>query len=178
MKETSEREELKDILAKQRQEIESMKNQHLQCIEELKVIREQMPVLESQSTESYHLEKELEEKIIQAVELMIKFREQRDELQMECEMATGEVQKLRKFSEKDTVGVGLSCSQLFVLPFLEIIEATQNFDPSLKLGEGKSGCFYKGLLRHVKVAIKMLPSHGSQSDLEFENEVNFFSFFK
>lgn len=171
MKETSEREELEDMLAKQRQEIESMKNQHLQCIEELKVIREQTPVLESQITKSHHLEKELEEKIIQAVELLIKFREQRDELKMECEMATGEVKELRNLSEKDTMA--LSCSQFFVLPFLEIIEATQNFDPSLKIGEGKSGCFYKGLLRHVKVAIKMLPSHGSQSDLEFENEVNF-----
>lgn len=173
MKETSEREELEDMLAKQRQEIESMKNQHLQCIEELKVIREQTPVLESQITKSHHLEKELEEKIIQAVELLIKFREQRDELQMECEMATGEVKELRNLSEKDTMA--LSCSQFFVLPFLEIIEATQNFDPSLKIGEGKSGCFYKGLLRHVKVAIKMLPSHGSQSDLEFENEAGVLS---
>lgn len=172
MKETSKRKELEDMLAKQKQEIESMKNQHLQCIEELEEIREQMPVLESRITDSRHMEKELEEKIIQAVELLIKFKEQRDELQMECETATEEVKKLRILTRKDTTG--LSCSQFFVLPFLEIIEATQNFDPSLKMGEGKSGCFYKGLLRHVKVAIKMLPSHGSQSDLEFENEVKFF----
>ncbi|WOG82264.1 hypothetical protein DCAR_0101427 [Daucus carota subsp. sativus] len=168
MEETSQRKELEDMLAKQRQEIESMKNQHLQCIEELKVIREQTPVLESRITETHHLEKELEEKIIQAVELLVKFKEQRDELQTECETATEEVKKLQKMSEKETMGS--SCSQFFVLPFLEISEATQNFDPSLKIREGKSGCVYKGHLRHVKVAIKMLPSHGSQSDLEFENE--------
>lgn len=172
MKETNQRKELEEMLAKQRQELERMKNQHDRCIKELQMVREQKPMLESQITKSHLLEKELEEKIIQAVKLLIIFKEKRDELQTEHEEATKEVKKLRNLVEEDTMN--LSSHQFFAFSFLEIIEATRNFDPSWKIGDGKRGCVYKGLLRHVKVAIKMLPSHGSQNDMEFENEVIFF----
>ncbi|GKF98421.1 U-box domain-containing protein 32 isoform X1 [Tanacetum coccineum] len=55
---------------------------------------------------------------------------------------------------------------------MEIMEATQDFNQSLKIGEGRYGSVYKGILRHVRIAIKMLPSLGSQGDAEFEDEVN------
>lgn len=62
-------------------------------------------------------------------------------------------------------------SEILEFSFMEINNATHNFDPSWKIGEGKYGSLYKGLVRHVHVAIKMLPSYGSQSLLEFKHEV-------
>lgn len=170
LKERNQRKEMEEMLAKQRQELEMMKNQRDQCTKELQMVREQKPALESQITNFNLLEKELEEKIIQAVKLLITFKEKRDELQREHDEAITEVTKLRSLAEKDAMS--LSLLQCFKFSFMEITEASQNFDPSCKIGDGKSGCVYKGLLRHVKVAIKMLPLHGSQSDLEFENEVS------
>ncbi|RVW47022.1 U-box domain-containing protein 33 [Vitis vinifera] len=38
--------------------------------------------------------------------------------------------------------------------FAEIEKATQNFDPSVKIGEGGYGSIYKGCLRHTQVAIR------------------------
>ncbi|GFY84183.1 U-box domain-containing protein kinase family protein [Actinidia rufa] len=60
--------------------------------------------------------------------------------------------------------------QFFAFSFWEINEATRDFDPSWKIGDGRYGSVYKGLLRHLKVAIKMLPSRGSQGHVEFEHE--------
>ncbi|GKE04837.1 U-box domain-containing protein 32-like protein isoform X1, partial [Tanacetum coccineum] len=40
---------------------------------------------------------------------------------------------------------------------------------------GRYGSVYKGILRHVRIAIKMLPSLGSQGDAEFEDEAEVLS---
>ncbi|KAH0970633.1 hypothetical protein GBA52_022789 [Prunus armeniaca] len=55
--------------------------------------------------------------------------------------------------------------------FTEIEEATRNFDPSLKIGEGGYGSiFFKGSLRHTQVAIKLLHAHSMQGPSEFQQE--------
>lgn len=170
MEEVNERKEMEELLERQRQECENMKNRHDQCIKELQMVRDQIPKLKSQIAESHCIEKELEEKIIQAVELLISFKEKRDKMLTNCEKANREVLEVRKLVEKDTKSLcGL---QFKVFSFLEIIEGTQNFDPMLKIGEGKCGSVYKGLLCHVKVAIKMLPCHGSEGISDFEREVS------
>ena len=42
--------------------------------------------------------------------------------------------------------------------FQELAQATQNFSDSLKIGEGESGCLYKGIFRGTTVAVKKFKS--------------------
>ncbi|KAM7491604.1 hypothetical protein LguiA_034525 [Lonicera macranthoides] len=173
MEEVNKRKEMEELLERQRQECKNMKNWHDQCIKELQMVRNQIPKLESRITVSHCTEKELEEKIIQAVELLISFKEKRDKMLTDCEKANRDVLELRKLVEKDTRSLcGL---QFKVFSFLEIIEGTQNFDPMLKIGEGKCGSVYKGILCQMKVAIKMLPCHGSEGISDFEHEATLLS---
>uniref|UniRef100_A0A5B6Z697 RING-type E3 ubiquitin transferase n=1 Tax=Davidia involucrata TaxID=16924 RepID=A0A5B6Z697_DAVIN len=173
MKETNQRKEMEELLARQRQELERMKNQHDQIIKELQMVQDQKLVLEGRMKESRYVEEELEEKIIQAVKLLVTFKGKRDELQIEHDNAIREINGLTKFVEEDAAS--LCRPQFFAFSFLEINEATRNFDPSWKIGDGRFGSVYKGFLCHMKVAIKMLPSHGSQGHLEFEHEAGFLS---
>ncbi|XP_022871688.1 U-box domain-containing protein 32-like isoform X2 [Olea europaea var. sylvestris] len=173
MEEINRKNKIEEILFGQRVDIEAMKNQLDQFVKELQLIQHQKPALESQLREACCIEKELEEKIIQAVNLLITYKEKRDKLQMEYDSATREANKLRTFTKDDPMGI---CStQFFGFSFVDIIEATQNFNPSQKIGEGRCGIVYKGMLNHVKVAIKMLPFSGHQSDSEFMHEVEVLS---
>lgn len=167
--EVKRRKEIEEMLALQIQELEKLKVQHNQVSEELQMIKEQEPALQDQIKQSSCVEKELEEKIIQAVELLITFKARRDALKMERDTAIRELDILKKLVKEDNADfLGL---RFFEFSFSDITEATKNFDPSLKIGEGNFGSVYKGILRHLKVAIKMLPSNGSISDSEFEYEV-------
>nr|GMC64847.1 U-box domain-containing protein 32 isoform X1 [Ipomoea batatas] len=166
--EVKRRKEIEEMLALQTQELEKLKVQHNQVSEELQMIKEQEPALQDQIKQSSCVEKELEEKIIQAVELLITFKARRDALKMERDTAIRELNILKKLVKEDNADfLGL---RFFEFSFSDITEATKNFDPSLKIGEGNFGSVYKGILRHLKVAIKMLPSNGSISDSEFEYE--------
>lgn len=162
------RKEKEEIFAKQKEEIEELKIQHDLCLNKLQMIQEKKPVLESQITESSCAGKELEEKIIQAVELLISFRKQRDEMQIERDNAIKQVNRFRKLVQDDADEYCIK--NFFSISFSDIIEATQNFDPSSKIGEGKFGSVYKGMIHDVKVAIKMLPACGSFSDLDFQHK--------
>ncbi|KAL2550487.1 U-box domain-containing protein 33 [Forsythia ovata] len=173
MEEINRKKEMEEILVGQRQEIEALKNWLDQLVKELQLIQDQKPALESQLREAYCTEKELEEKIIQAVNLLITYKEKRDKVQMECDSAIREANKLRTSTKEEPMGI---CStQFFGFSFTDIIEATQNFNPSQKIGEGRCGIVYKGMLHHVKVAIKMLPFSGYQSDSEFKREAEVLS---
>lgn len=59
----------------------------------------------------------------------------------------------------------------------ELEEATNNFDPSLKIGDGDDWSSYKGLLRHTQVTIKRLHSDGLHSSLKYRLEVSPFFLF-
>ncbi|PSS33060.1 U-box domain-containing protein [Actinidia chinensis var. chinensis] len=168
MNEIKQRKEMEEVLSDQRQELERMKNQHDQYTKELQMVRDQKPVLESQLIESRSAEEELEEKIVQAVKLLVTFKEKRDKLQIEHDEAIRELGGLRKVVNKNAADSFKL--QFFAFSFWEINEATRDFDPSWKIGDGRYGSVYKGLLRHLKVAIKMLPSRGSQGHVEFEHE--------
>ena len=166
MKEIKQRKEMEEVLAGQRQELERMKNQHDRYTKELQMVRDQKPVLETQLMVSLSAEEELEEKIVQAVKLLVTFK---DKLHIEHDQAIREIGGLRKFLKQDAADSFKL--QFFTFSFLEINEATRDFDPSWKIGDGRYGSVYKGLIRHLKVAIKMLPAHGSQGHVEFEHEV-------
>ncbi|KAL2562186.1 hypothetical protein AAZV13_20G124500 [Glycine max] len=171
-KEIQRRKEVEEQLAREKQEVQKMKNQRDEILEELQMVQDQNSALMNQISESQCTETELEEKIISAVDLLISFREQRDRLRIEHANALREVKVLRRFGEAGTSSYRV---EFPAFSFVEINEATNDFDPSWKIGEGRYGSVYKGLLRNMHVAIKMLPSYGHQSVLEFQHQVEVLS---
>ncbi|KAK4837629.1 hypothetical protein QYF36_007074 [Acer negundo] len=172
VKEMSQRKELEELLAREKQEVERMRNQNDKAMKELQIVEDQKSVLVSQMAESDCVVKELEEKIISAVQLLISFKKKRDDLRIEVGNVKRRIQDLRNPVKREASVCGPG---LLEFSFMEVNEATNNFDPSWKIGEGRYGSVYRGLLRHVHVAIKMLPSYGSQSHLEFQNKVEVLS---
>lgn len=175
-KEISCRKEVEVQLAREKQDVQEMKNQRDKIICELQMVQDQSSTLRNQMLESKCTVTELEEKIISAVDLLISFKEKRDKLRIEHANAVRKVEVLRKFGEVDTTS-----SYVVEFPafsFMEINEATQDFDQSWKIGEGRYGSVYKGLLRNMPVAIKMLPSYGCQNQLEFQHQVILYSLLK
>lgn len=83
-------------MAREKQEVQKMKNQRDEILEELQMVQDQNSALMNQISESQCTETELEEKIISAVDLLISFREQRDRLRIEHANAVREVKVLRK----------------------------------------------------------------------------------
>lgn len=164
------RKEVEEALAKEKLELEWMKKQQDEVNEELQISLNQKSLLESQIAESDQMVKELEQKIISAVELLQNYKKERDELQIERDNALKEAEELR-ISRKESSSSTHQPQFFSEFLFSEIEEATCNFDPSLKIGEGGYGSIYKGILRHTHVAIKMLHSHSLQGPSEFQQEV-------
>lgn len=164
------RKEFEEALANEKLELERMKKQQDEVMEELQIALDQKSLLESQIAESDQTAKELEQKIISAVELLQNYKKEQDELQMERDKAVKEAEELRK-SRKEASSSSHMPQFFSDFSFSEIEGATHNFDPSLKIGEGGYGSIYKGLLRHTQVAIKMLHPHSLQGPSEFQQEV-------
>ncbi|XVF73181.1 hypothetical protein PTKIN_Ptkin12aG0180400 [Pterospermum kingtungense] len=171
--ELKQRKAIEEALAKEKEELDKMKNQCDEVMVELQDALGQKSSMEKQVMESEKVVKELEEKIISAVGLLQNYKKERDELEMERDNALKEAEELRK-SRAETSGAHIP--QFFTeFFFSEIVEATRNFDLTLKVGEGGYGSIYKGLLRRTIVAIKMLHSHSLQGPSEFKQEVDVLS---
>lgn len=173
VKEMSQRKEMEEFLERVKEEVQKVKNQRDEFMKELQMVKDQTVVLQSQIAESQCTVEELEEKIISAVELLISFKKKRDDIRIEHGNSIRALKNLRKLIDGEYVNS--PGKEILEFSFIEINNATRDFDPSWKIGEGKYGSVYKGLLCNVHVAIKMLPSYGSQSLLEFENEVEILS---
>ncbi|KAK9910410.1 hypothetical protein M0R45_034375 [Rubus argutus] len=171
--ELRQRKEIENILAKEREELEKMKRQRDEVMGELRAALDQKSQLESQIAESDQIVKSLEQKIISAVDLLQNYKRERDELHVERENALREAEELRK---RQGEASSTHVPQFFSdFSFPEIEEATQNFDPSLKIGQGGYGSIFKGFLRHTEVAIKMLNTDSLQGPAEFQQEVDILS---
>ncbi|GLU00688.1 hypothetical protein SLE2022_180360 [Rubroshorea leprosula] len=167
------RKEIEEALRKVKGELDEMKNKRDEVMEALQIALNQTSLLENQVAESEHMVKDLEEKIIAAVELLQNYKKERDELQMERDNALNEAEELRKSrAEASSVHVHQFVTEF---SFSDIVAATNNFDPSLKIGEGGYGSIYKGILRHTQVAIKMLNADSLQGPSEFQQEVDILS---
>ncbi|GLU24281.1 hypothetical protein SLE2022_402290 [Rubroshorea leprosula] len=172
-KEMSLRKELEELLVRDKQEVLRTKNQYDGFMEELQTVNDRKAALEDRLAESQCMVKELEEKIISAVDLLISFKKQRDEMRVQHGDARRELNYSRKLASGEAES--FYGTEILEFSFMEINNATQDFDPSFRIGDGKYGSVYKGLLCHLQVAIKMLPSYGSQSLIEFQNEVEVLS---
>ncbi|KAJ0113486.1 hypothetical protein Patl1_00456 [Pistacia atlantica] len=168
------RKDVEEALAKEKLELERMRKQQDEVNEELQISLNQKSLLESQLAESDQMVKELEQKIISAVELLQNYKKERDELQIERDNALKEAEELRR-SRKEASSSTHQPQFFSEFSFSEIEEATHNFDLSLKIGEGGYGSIYEGILRHTHVAIKMLHSHSLQGPSEFQQEVDVLS---
>ncbi|TQE00512.1 hypothetical protein C1H46_013868 [Malus baccata] len=167
------RKEMEEALAKERQELEKMKKLRDEVMEELRAALDQKSLLESQIAESDQMVMSLEQKIISAVELLKNYKRERDELHVERDNALREAEELR---ERQGEASSAHIPQFFSeFSFAEIEEATQNFNPSLKIGEGGYGSIFKGSLRYTQVAIKILSAHSKQGPFEFQQEVDVLS---
>jgi DNA repair ATPase RecN len=169
IKESSQRKRLEELLEKEKLEVKMVIEQNNGFMKELQMVQGRNLKLESQMRKLQDLEKEHGEKFDTAMELLKSFRQKRDEIRIDHENAVKEVNALRRLVKGET-GES-SGSEMLDYSFMEINEATNEFDPSWKLGEGKYGSVYKGNLQHLQVAVKMLPSYGSLNHFEFERRV-------
>lgn len=155
---------------KEKEELVKVKHQYDLIMEEFRNVSREQLLLENKVAESEQVVKELEEKIILAVQLLQTYKKERDECEIERNNALKEAEELRR--SKAEASSSTHVRQFFSeFSFSEIQEATQNFDPTLKIGEGGYGSIYKALLRHTQVAIKMLHSNSMQGPSEFQQEV-------
>lgn len=169
-----ERKEKEEELAKRKEELEITKSQLEKVLQEVQEALDQRLSLETQYEKSKLTEKEMEEKMFSAVELLQMYKTERDELQVQRDHALRGAEKLRKqFAQ----GPSSSHVPFFFseFSFADLEKATNYFDPSLKIGEGGYGSIYKGFLRHTEVAIKILNSNSMQGPQEFEQEVDVLS---
>lgn len=142
-------------MAKEKEELEQVyKSQKNQLMEELQISREREISLNGQIGE---------------------LKKERDELQMELDMALKEAEEPREKLKQAAVR---QMSQFSEFSLSEIEEATQSFDESLKIGQGGYGNIYKGLLHQTEVAIKTLQPNSSQGTSEFEMEVGVYILLK
>ncbi|TKY63926.1 U-box domain-containing protein 33 [Spatholobus suberectus] len=167
------RKELEEAAEKANEELDNMKRQTDKVNGELRLALDQKSSLENHIASTELMIKELEQKIISVEDLSPNYKEELDDLQMQLDNALGEAEDFRrKQGEASSTPVLQRFSEF---SFLEIKEATSNFNPSLKIGEGGYGSIFKGILHHTEVAIKMLNPGSTQGPLEFQQEVEVLS---
>lgn len=172
--ELKQRKEIEEALSKEREEHGQVKNQLNQVMQDLQVALDRQSSLGDQIAEYDELVKGLELKIASSVELWQTFIRERDELQVERDQALKEAEALR--NKQEEVSSTDMAQFLSDLSLSEIKEATRNFDPSLKIGEGRHGSIYKGILCQTDVAIKMLVHHNLQDPSGLQHQVEWLQF--
>ncbi|XP_056160365.1 U-box domain-containing protein 33-like isoform X2 [Syzygium oleosum] len=134
------------------EELEKMKDQLYKVMEEPHTAQEQKLRLDSQFAETYQSRKESE--------LLQTDHDKARQKTKEMSRRQGDFSGTKYFSE---------------FSMTEIKEAAQNFDPSMKIGEGSCGSVYKGFLRHTPVAIKKMKFCSLQGAQQFQQEVDVLS---
>ncbi|KAI3756876.1 hypothetical protein L1987_56700 [Smallanthus sonchifolius] len=160
------RREIDEALEKSKEEDETIKKEVDEVVEQVRMTLEQKSFVESEIAEFEHTVQDLEQKLLSAVDVLQNYKMERDELEVECDDV------LRLLGE---MKAGVSDQSYTEFSFSEVKDATCNFDPSLKIGEGGYGSIFRGFIRHTEVAIKMLHSNSLQGPTEFQQEVNVLS---
>ncbi|KAK4578225.1 hypothetical protein RGQ29_028383 [Quercus rubra] len=166
--ESKQRKEIEEALAKEKEEHEKVKIQLNKVMGDLQVALDNKTSLESQIAESDEMVEELELRIASVVQLLQTCEKERDEFLVERDNAMKEAEELRR---KKVESSSTQMPQFSKFSYLEIDKATQNFDPFLKIGEGRHGNTYKGILCEIQVAIKVLHQRNLQDPSGFQSEV-------
>ncbi|KAJ3673709.1 hypothetical protein LUZ60_005701 [Juncus effusus] len=94
----------------------------------------------------------------------------------DSELARKDLQAALATIEERFDSLHISCSiPSFEFTLQELEHATQNFSDSLQIGKGGYGSVYKGYLRGINVAIKILNSRNTESVSGFKREVTILS---
>lgn len=134
-----------------------------QELEQLKIQHDE--VREKLQKDNEHLQGQLSESRGQYDRLL----SEHDHLLHERNVAIREVQELRQ--KRGQMLSVLITSMHCEFSSTELECATENFSSSLKIGEGGFGCVYRGNLRNMTVAIKVLKPDSLQGQSQFEQEV-------
>lgn len=173
VKEMKQRKETEETLAREKLELEKLKTQNDQVSEKLGKALEQKQALEARISDSHLLVKDFKEKLSTAQSLLNSLQKEHEDLQRVRDNAIREIEELRQRKE---VGSSVYRPLNFLeFSYSELQQATQNFDKSMKIGEGGYGSVYKGFLRHTAVAIKLLNPQSKQGEAEFHQELDVLS---
>lgn len=164
------RQGVEEALIQERQENERIRSQIDSVFNKLQEAEERKLKNEQRITELERATKDLEDKLSATRYLMQSHKSRNEQLQQERDEALHGVQELKKKVHQGTVSTAYKeLSMEFSYTELEL--ATRGFSDQMKIGEGGSGCVYRGLLRNTPVAVKLLHQDGIQRTSEFLQEV-------
>ncbi|KAK3131705.1 hypothetical protein QOZ80_6AG0510180 [Eleusine coracana subsp. coracana] len=146
---------MEEYLAGVQQELEQLKVQHNEVNEKLYEATEHNENLQAQLSASG-----------EQYEWLLS---EHDHLLHERDHAVREVEELRQ--RRGQMLSVLVTSMHCEFSSSELEHATENFSNSLKIGEGGFGCVYRGILRNMTVAMKVLKPDTLQGRSQFEQEV-------
>jgi len=99
---------------------------------------------------------------------------ERDDLQMLFENALKANEELSAHQAGEPSSLNSQDQEVTTkFSFSEILESTENFNPSSKIEEGDYGSTYKGFLHHTQVIMKMMCSDSSQGPSQYHQEVRY-----
>lgn len=174
MNELRQRKALKEMHDKQRQEIDVMRRQQEEADAALYNSNEQKATLEQRISEIELYVKDNEDELARNKHQLEALQADCDRIQQERDAAIREAAELH---EKNRLGVFAPSEALNTkFSLIELQQATQDFNPMFKVGEGGFGSVYKGFLRNTTVAIKLLHPESMQGQSEFHQEVSNHSF--
>ncbi|KAM0942055.1 putative protein kinase RLK-Pelle-RLCK-IXb family [Dioscorea sansibarensis] len=170
VKEMKQRKEIEETLAREKLELEKLKSQKDRVSEKLGKALEQKQTLEARIADSHRIVKDFGEKLSTAQSHLNLLQKEHEDLLRERDNAVREIEELRQRKE---VGSSVYRPLNFLeFSYSELQQATQNFDKSMKIGEGGYGSVYRGFLRHTVVAIKLLNPQSRQGEAEFQQELD------
>ncbi|CAM0909171.1 unnamed protein product [Alopecurus aequalis] len=159
--------EAAEHISKIQQELQEFKARQDVVTDDLKKANEhvQNELLETRKRHTEELQKANEHSqnhLSESKERYNQLQSKHDQLLKERDTLLKEAEKLRQ-KRSTAVPCQFSPSELEI--------ATENFSASRKIREGGFGSVYGGVLRNMKVAIKVLRPDGSQGRSQFEQEV-------
>ncbi|KAJ4777780.1 U-box domain-containing protein kinase family protein [Rhynchospora pubera] len=150
-------------------ENELLRNQRDEYFNQIQVANERRLALEKQVTDFELVVKDLIVLSSSAGDRFKSLQADYYNLQQERDNLVRKTEELRIQRENMPSGSSTAFNSEFSLE--ELQQATQNFNDSLKIGQGGFGSVYKGSLRQTTVAIKLLHSESLQGVAQFQQEI-------
>ena len=175
MNELRQQKVLQEMHEIKRQENDAMRREQEEAYAALYNANEQKVRLEHQISEIELYVKHNEDKLATTKHQLEVLEADYDRLQHERDAAIRKVAELQEKNQQRVLAPSETLNTKFSL--IELQQATQDFDPTLKIGEGGFGSVYKGILRNTTVAIKLLHPQSMQGQSEFHQEASKSFFF-